>query len=139
MQQISSNGRGKQRRLKNEINVTPMVDVMLVLLIIFMITSPMIVAGIEVNLPKTQSAPIKSSTNPLVLSINAKGAIYLFETHIEKETLIQKLTEVTKENKEETIYVKGDKSLDYGSVIKLISQIKTAGFTKVSLISEIED
>ena len=139
MQQISSNGRGKQRRLKNEINVTPMVDVMLVLLIIFMITSPMIVAGIEVNLPKTQSAPIKSSVNPLVLSINSKGAIYLFETHIEKESLIQKLTEVTKENKEETIYVKGDKSLDYGSVIKLISQIKTAGFTKVSLISEIED
>ncbi|MCP5369539.1 MAG: protein TolR [Rickettsiaceae bacterium] len=138
MQQLYSK-RYKKRHLKNEINVTPMVDVMLVLLIIFMITSPMIIAGIEVNLPKTQSATIKSSANPLVLSINAKGAIYLFETQIAKESLIQKLAEITKDNKDEIIYVKGDKSLDYGSIIKLIAKIKTAGFTKVSLISEIED
>ena len=132
------NGGRKRRKLMNEINVTPMVDVMLVLLIIFMITSPMLVAGIEVNLPKTESAPISGSFKPLVISIDKNEELYLFETIISKDTLIDKLKEITKENKDTRIFVKGDKSISYGIIVETMSRIQSAGFTKVALISDIK-
>ncbi|MGC0371335.1 MAG: hypothetical protein DGJ47_000021 [Rickettsiaceae bacterium] len=134
-----TNRRSKVRKVKNEINVTPMVDVMLVLLIIFMITSPMLVAGIEVDLPKTKSSPATGDTKPLVLSIDAKGDIYLFQTKIPQKSLILKLKEVTKENNEAKIFVKGDRRLAYGKIVQVISHVKTAGFTKVALVSDIEN
>ena len=132
------NGGRKRRKLMNEINVTPMVDVMLVLLIIFMITSPMLVAGIEVDLPKTESAPISGSFKPLVISIDKNEELYLFETIISKDTLIDKLKEITKENKDTRIFVKGDKSISYGIIVETMSRIQSAGFTKVALISDIK-
>lgn len=132
------NGGRKRRKLMNEINVTPMVDVMLVLLIIFMITSPMLVAGIEVDLPKTESAPISGSFKPLVISIDKNEELYLFETIISKDTLIDKLKEITKENKDTRIFVKGDKSISYGVIVETMSRIQSAGFTKVALISDIK-
>ncbi len=132
------NGGRKRRKLMNEINVTPMVDVMLVLLIIFMITSPMLVAGIEVDLPKTESTPISGSFKPLVISIDKNEELYLFETMISKDTLIDKLKEITKENKDTRIFVKGDKSISYGIIIETMSRIQSAGFTKVALISDIK-
>ena len=132
------NGGRKRRKLMNEINVTPMVDVMLVLLIIFMITSPMLVAGIEVDLPKTESAPISGSFKPLVISIDKNEELYLFETMISKDTLIEKLKEITKENKDTRIFVKGDKSISYGIIVETMSRIQSAGFTKVALISDIK-
>ena len=132
------NGGRKRRKLMNEINVTPMVDVMLVLLIIFMITSPMLVAGIEVDLPKTESAPISGSFKPLVISIDKNEQLYLFETMISKDTLIDKLKEITKENKDTRIFVKGDKSRSYGVIVETMSRIQSAGFTKVALISDIK-
>ena len=132
------NGGRKRRKLMNEINVTPMVDVMLVLLIIFMITSPMLVAGIEVDLPKTESAPISGSFKPLVISIDKNEQLYLFETMISKDTLIDKLKEITKENKDTRIFVKGDKSISYGVIVETMSRIQSAGFTKVALISDIK-
>ena len=132
------NGGRKRRKLMNEINVTPMVDVMLVLLIIFMITSPMLVAGIEVDLPKTESAPISGSFKPLVISIDKNEQLYLFETMISKDTLIDKLKEITKENKDTRIFVKGDKSISYGIIVETMSRIQSAGFTKVALISDIK-
>ena len=132
------NGGRKRRKLMNEINVTPMVDVMLVLLIIFMITSPMLVAGIEVDLPKTESAPISGSFKPLVISIDKNEELYLFETMISKDTLIDKLKEITKENKDTRIFVKGDKSISYGVIVETMSRIQSAGFTKVALISDIK-
>ncbi len=132
------NGGRKRRKLMNEINVTPMVDVMLVLLIIFMITSPMLVAGIEVDLPKTESAPISGSFKPLVISIDKNEELYLFETIISKDTLIDRLKEITKENKDTRIFVKGDKSISYGVIVETMSRIQSAGFTKVALISDIK-
>ena len=132
------NGGRKRRKLMNEINVTPMVDVMLVLLIIFMITSPMLVAGIEVDLPKTESAPISGSFKPMVISIDKNEQLYLFETMISKDTLIDKLKEITKENKDTRIFVKGDKSISYGIIVETMSRIQSAGFTKVALISDIK-
>ncbi len=128
----------KRRKLMNEINVTPMVDVMLVLLIIFMITSPMLVAGIEVDLPQTESAPISGSFKPLVISIDKNEELYLFETIISKDTLIDKLKEITKENKDTRIFVKGDKSVSYGVIVETMAHVKNAGFTKVALIADIK-
>ena len=128
----------KRRKLMNEINVTPMVDVMLVLLIIFMITSQMLVAGIEVDLPQTESAPISGSFKPLVISIDKNEELYLFETLISKDTLIDKLKEITKENKDTRIFVKGDKSISYGVIVETMSRIQSAGFSKVALISDIK-
>lgn len=128
----------KRRKLMNEINVTPMVDVMLVLLIIFMITSPMLVAGIEVDLPQTESAPISGSDKPLVLSIDKNERLFLFETLTTKDNLVGKLKEITKENKDTRIFVKGDKSVSYGVIVETMAHIKNAGFTKVALIADIK-
>ncbi len=128
----------RRRKLMNEINVTPMVDVMLVLLIIFMITSPMLVAGIEVDLPQTESAPISGSDKPLVLSIDKNERLFLLDTLISKDSLVEKLKEITKENKDTRIFIKGDKSVSYGVIVETMARIKNSGFTKVALISDIK-
>lgn len=128
-------GRG---RLMSEINVTPMVDVMLVLLIIFMITSPMLVAGIEVDLPETKSSPISGQDKPLVISINKQGEIFIMETKIPAADLVAKLGNITKEKKDTRIFVKGDKNLSYGKIVEIMAEINNAGFTKVALISDIK-
>ncbi len=138
---ISSQGnsnRRKNRRLMNEINVTPMVDVMLVLLIIFMITAPMLVAGIEVDLPETESAPVSGQFKPLVISIDKNNDLYIVETKIDPKELITKLENITKEKKDTRILVKGDKSVPYGIVVETMSRVHGAGFTKVALISDIK-
>lgn len=129
---------GRRRRLVNEINVTPMVDVMLVLLIIFMITSPMLVAGVEVDLPQTESAPVSGDSKPLVISIRKNGDLYLFETLVKFENLTDKLKEVSKENKDTRIFVKGDKAVAYGKIVETMATIQNAGFTKVALVSDIK-
>jgi biopolymer transport protein TolR len=137
---ISSQGQKKhrKRRLMNEINVTPMVDVMLVLLIIFMITAPMLIAGIEVDLPKTESAPISGQFQPLVITIDKDQQIYIIETKIDPKELITKLESITKEKKDTRVFVKGDRSVPYGVIVETMSKIHNAGFTKVALISDIE-
>jgi biopolymer transport protein TolR len=106
---ISSQGnsnRRKNRRLMNEINVTPMVDVMLVLLVIFMITTPMLVAGIEVDLPKTESVPLSVQFKPLVISIDKNNVLYIAKTKIDSKELIAKLENITKEKKDTRIFCK---------------------------------
>lgn len=138
---ISSQGRSngrKNRRLMNEINVTPLVDVMLVLLITFMITAPMLIAGIEVDLPKTESAPVSGQFKPLVVSIDKNNELYITETKIDPKELIPKLENITKEKKDTRIFVKGDKSVPYGVIVEIMSRIHSAGFTKVALISDIK-
>lgn len=122
----------------NEINVTPMVDVMLVLLIIFMITSPMLVAGIEVDLPETEAAPVSGQFQPLVVSIDREGSIFIVETKIDPKALIPKLEEITKEKKDTRIFVKGDKNVSYGTIVDTMARIHKAGFEKVALISDIK-
>lgn len=120
-----------------EINVTPMVDVMLVLLIIFMVTSPLMVAGVSVDLPETQSAPLSGSDEPLSVTVDAKGSVYLQDTEITMEELVPKLLAVTGEKRDLRIFVRGDKTIDYGKVMEVVAAINGAGFTKVALLTEV--
>lgn len=131
-------GGRKRRRLMNEINVTPMVDVMLVLLIIFMVTSPMLVAGIEVDLPQTDSAPVSASTAPLVISLNKNDELYITETLVDKISLVSRLKSITKEKMDTRIFIKGDKSISYGKIVEIMSLVQNAGFTKAALITDIK-
>lgn len=119
-----------------EINVTPLVDVMLVLLIIFMVTSPMMISGVNVDLPETQAAQVNPPQEPLSVSINAKGEIFLQETKITEDQLAPKLIAISKENQDLRIFVRGDKHLDYGKVMKVVGLINGAGFNKVALITD---
>ena len=122
----------------SEINVTPMVDVMLVLLIIFMVTSPMLVAGVEVDLPETKSSPISGQDTPLVITVNKEGDIFITETKTPFLELVTKLKNITKEKKDTRIFVKGDKNVSYGKIVETMAEIHNAGFTKVALISDIK-
>ena len=136
---IQGHNSGKRRRrLMSEINVTPMVDVMLVLLIIFMITSPMLVAGIEVDLPETDSAAVSGQFKQLVISIDKNAEIFIFDSKIDQNNLIQKLKDITKEQTDTRIFVKGDKNVSYGVIVETMAHIHNAGFTKVALISDIK-
>lgn len=131
-------GRRRKVVMNSEINVTPLVDVMLVLLIIFMVTSPMLVSGINVDLPETKYNPITSSEEPVVISIDAKSNIYIAESRVEHAKLIDKLNITLKEKKDNRIFVRGDKNIAYGEVVKIMSEIYAAGYTKVALISNIK-
>ena len=125
------------RRPMSEINVTPMVDVMLVLLIVFMVAAPLLTVGVPVDLPKTQAPTINEQKEPLVVSINAQGQIYVQETPIESDALLPKLQAITENNQDATIYVRGDKAINYGRVMEVMGLIASAGYTKVSLIAEL--
>ena len=122
----------------SEINVTPMVDVMLVLLIIFMVTSPMLVAGVEVDLPETKSSPISGQDTPLVISIKKEGDIFITETKTPFSELVTKLKNITKEKKDTRIFVSGDNNVPYGKILETMAEIHNAGFTKVALRSDIK-
>jgi biopolymer transport protein TolR len=132
-----NNSRRGRGRLMSEINVTPMVDVMLVLLIIFMVTSPMLVAGVEVDLPKTNPSPISGQDTPVNVSIRKDG-IFIAETKIPLSELATKLKNITKEKKDERIFVSGDKNVPYGKILETMAEIHNAGFTKVALRSDIK-
>lgn len=136
---LAGSNRKSKRAVVSEINVTPLVDVMLVLLIIFMITSPMLVSGVNVDLPKTNSNPISGQDEPLVVTINNKGEIFLLETPIERQNLTDKLANITKEKKDARIFVRGDKNVSYGQVVEIVSEIHAAGFSRVALISNIKN
>jgi biopolymer transport protein TolR len=120
----------------SQINVTPLVDVMLVLLVIFMVTAPMLTVGVPVNLPKTTASQMNDQTEPLVVTINAKGDVYLQETLLDADGLIKKLRLLTHKNKDAKIYVRGDEAISYGRVMETMGLISKAGFQKVSLIAE---
>jgi biopolymer transport protein TolR len=131
--------KGSRRRahLVAEINVTPMVDVMLVLLVIFMITAPLLTAGVPVDLPKTKASVMNEKEEPLTITVDAKGILYLQETALELPVLIPRLIAITGSNPEARIYVRGDKAISYGQVMEVMGAISEAGFTKVALISEL--
>jgi biopolymer transport protein TolR len=135
----SSRGGGRRRRQGagfSEINVTPMVDVMLVLLIIFMVAAPMLTVGVPVDLPKTKAAKMNDQVEPIVVSVNAAGQTFLQETAVEDQSLIARLMAITANNPEARIYVRGDQKLAYGRIMDVMGEIAAAGFTKVSLIAE---
>jgi biopolymer transport protein TolR len=125
-------------QLMSEINITPFVDVMLVLLVIFMVTAPMMISGINVNLPEASATPISGNDEPLTITINSKGEIFLQDISIEKAALITKLIAVTKEKKESRIMVRGDKNSNYGEIMNVVSSINAAGYNHISLITQLD-
>lgn len=124
----------------SEINVTPMVDVMLVLLIIFMVAAPLMTTGVPLDLPQTQAKALDQDKEPLTVSVNEKGEVYLQKTEIKMDELVPKLEAITKNKNglEERIYVRGDKRVDYGTVMKVMGRLSQAGYRKVALITEME-
>src|SRR3954451_7095254 len=128
-------GRGRYRPLA-EINVTPLVDVMLVLLIIFMVTAPLMTSGVSVDLPKTNAQPLNSDSEPLTVTIRADGTIFLQDQGVDLTDLVTKLQAIAKNNPERRIFVRGDKDLAYGRIMEVMSTITNGGFTKVALLAE---
>jgi biopolymer transport protein TolR len=129
-------GRRFRRKPMSEINVTPMVDVMLVLLVIFMVTAPLLTVGVQVDLPKTQAAVIPGKDEPLAVTVNKDGNIFLQETEIDLDALAPRLLAITNNNPEVRIFVRGDQAINYGRVMAVMSTINAAGFTKVALVTE---
>ena len=132
--------RHRRRPVMLEINVTPMVDVMLVLLIIFMVSAPLLTVGVPLDLPQTQAKTLDLDKEPLTVSVNGKGQVYLQNTEIGLEELVPKLKAVTEARggAEERIFVRGDRQVDYGSVMKVMGRISAAGFRRVALVTETE-
>ncbi len=131
-------GRSRHRPM-GEINVTPFVDVMLVLLIVFMVTAPLLTVGIPVDLPKTRAGQISANAAPLVVSIQEGGEIYLQDNAIAEEQLIPRLTAVSEANPDVRIFVRGDRAVSYGEVVELMGRIQTAGFERVALVAQLPD
>jgi len=121
-----------------QINVTPFVDVMLVLLIVFMVTAPLLTAGVRVDLPESQANTINEPVEPLVVTVDREGAIYIQETRVELAQLVPRLNAITGEKPDTRIYVRGDRAIDYGRVMTVMGRINGAGFSKVALVTEQE-
>ncbi|EHS48764.1 protein TolR [Rhizobium sp. PDO1-076] len=127
--------RGNKRALVSEINVTPMVDVMLVLLIIFMVAAPMMTVGVPIDLPQTQAQAMNTDTQPITVSVNGKGEIYLQESVIPIEEVVPKLEAIAKTGYKERIFVRADTTAAYGTVMQVMARISTAGFTNIGLVT----
>ena len=140
----SSAGGGRRRRGRKpvmaEINVTPMVDVMLVLLIIFMVSAPLLTVGVPLDLPQTQAKSLDQDKNPLTLSVNIKGQVYLNDTEISLDDLVPKLKAITdaRGGMDERIFVRGDKKVDSGTVMRGMGRLSSAGFRRVALVTEVD-
>jgi biopolymer transport protein TolR len=130
--------RGRHHRLMSEINVTPMVDVMLVLLIIFMVAAPMLTVGVPIDLPETQAKALNAETQPIQVSINKQGQVYLQETEIPIDEVVPKLQAIAQTGYKERIFVKGDTNADYGTVMKVMARISAAGYTNLGLVTQQE-
>ena len=124
------------REPMSEINVTPFVDVMLVLLIIFMVTAPLLTVGVQVDLPESSADSLPEEQEPLTLTINSKGEIFIQESKVDYEKIIAKILAVSKNRTDTRIYVRGDKTINYGRVLEIMGMLSGSGFTKVALISE---
>lgn len=133
----SAYGVRRRYQLMADINVTPMVDVMLVLLIIFMVTAPLLTVGVPLDLPKTQAESLNQPDEPLVVSVNAKGEIYLQETPIDLASLAARLLAITENKPDTRIFVRGDQTINYGRVIEVLGTLNSAGFTHVALVTEL--
>src|SRR3954452_3589577 len=133
-------GRVRRANVMAEINVTPLVDVMLVLLIIFMVSAPLLTVGVPLDLPQTQAQSLDQDKEPLTVSVNTKGAGYLQNTEIKIDELVPKLQAITsaRGGSDERIYVRGDKKVDYGTVMRVMGRLSAAGYRRVALVTEVE-
>jgi len=133
----NGNGRnGSRYRPMADINVTPLVDVMLVLLVVFMVTAPLLTVGVPVDLPQTQAPPINEPKEPTVITVNKEGVLYIQDSVVPMDTLVAKLQAITGSKPDAVLYVRGDKDINYGKVLEVMSLISNAGFHKVSLVAE---
>ena len=132
--------RHQRRGVMSEINVTPMVDVMLVLLIIFMISAPLLTVGVPLDLPQTQAKSLDQDKEPLTISVNSQGQWYLQNTEIAVDDILPKLQAITaaRGGQEERIFVRGDRKVDYGTVMRVMGRLSGAGFHRVALVTEVE-
>ena len=129
-------GRRGRRQPMAEINVTPMVDVMLVLLIIFMVTAPLLVTGVPVDLPDSKAAALKADDTPIQISLDATGKVFIDDQAVPAETLGAKLTAIREARRDDPrIFVRADRGLDYGRVMTVVGEVAAAGFQKVALVS----
>ena len=129
----------KKNKVISQINVTPFVDVMLVLLIVFMITAPLLTVGVSVDLPKTKASQLNSKGDPIIISIKENGELYIQEREIDTLQLLPRLRAISSGNKNLRIYVRGDKDVPYGLVLNTISKIKSSGFKKVALVAKLQE
>ena len=130
--------RGQRHPVMSQINVTPMVDVMLVLLIIFMVAAPLLTVGVPIDLPQTQAKSMDQDREPLTISVNDKGQVFLQNSEIKLDELVAKLKAIAKNGFEERIYVRGDRKVDYGTVMKVMGRLSAAGYRRVALVTELE-
>ncbi len=133
----SRQGRGRRRRRLNaEINVTPLVDVMLVLLIVFMVAAPLLSVGVPVELPKTDAKSLPSEQEPITITVSAEGLIYIQDTEIELDALAPRLEAISTNGYNERIYLRADEDSDYGAVIKVMARVNAAGFSNLGLVTD---
>ncbi len=133
---------GKRRRAyqpMSEINVTPFVDVMLVLLIVFMVTAPLLTVGVPIDLPKTKAQPLTQPEEPLVISVDAEGTIYIQDTSVPLDSLIPRLVAITENKPDTRIFLRGDRTVKYGRMMQVMGRVNAAGFTRVALLAELPD
>jgi biopolymer transport protein TolR len=145
---IGNGGGGRRRRrggrrheVMSQINVTPMVDVMLVLLIIFMVSAPLLTVGVPIDLPQTQAKGLDQDREPLTVTVNNKGEVYLQNSEITVDELVPKLQAIVQARgggTDERVYVRGDRKVDYGTVMKVMGRLSAAGFRRVALVTEVE-
>jgi biopolymer transport protein TolR len=129
-------GRGRRRNsLISDINVTPFVDVMLVLLIIFMVAAPLMTVGVPVDLPETQASEMNAQTEPITVSINNEGKVFIQETEVAMDDIVPRLEAIAKTGYEERIFVRGDQASDYGTVLRVMGRLNAAGFKNIGLVS----
>jgi biopolymer transport protein TolR len=138
---LSSDSMRLRRRMRGrpmtEINVAPFVDVMLVLVVIFMIAAPLLTVGVPVDLPKAAVDPLNDEKEPLIITVDAEGRVYLQETEIEESVLIPRLVAVSEANPDLRVFVRGDRAINYGRVMEVMGMVSEAGFAKVALIAEV--
>ena len=127
--------RGRRKHLISEINVTPFVDVMLVLLIIFMVAAPLLTVGVPIDLPETQARALNSETQPITVSVNQEGQIFLQETEIPIDEVVPRLEAISRTGYDERIYVRGDRAADYGTVMRVMARISSAGYRNLGLVT----
>jgi biopolymer transport protein TolR len=139
---VSTSKRGRRRRaIMSEINVTPFVDVMLVLLIIFMVSAPLLTVGVPLELPQSQAKSLEQDREPLTVSVNVQGQVFLQNSEIKIEDLVPKLKAIVDARNagpDERIYVRGDKKVDYGTMMRVMGRLSAAGYHRVALVTEVE-
>ena len=129
----------KKNKIMSQINVTPFVDVMLVLLIVFMITAPLLTVGVSVDLPKTKASQLNSKGDPIIVSIKKNGELFIQERKIDSLQLLPRLKAISSGNKNLRTYVRGDKNVPYGIVLDTIAKIKSSGFKRVALVAKLQE